>query len=66
MRLGLVLPTSWGDADSDIAVFTIPAGFPFLAGETFTTGNRNLQMATVGINYRFNWGATGPMAAAGY
>ena len=46
--------------------FTVPAGSPFLAGDTFTTGNRNLQMATVGINYRFNWGATGPMVAAKY
>ena len=24
-----------------------------LAGDTFTTGNRNLQMAKFGINYRF-------------
>jgi outer membrane immunogenic protein len=46
--------------------FTIPAGFPFLAGDTFTTGNRNLQMATVGINYRIGWGTTGPMVAAKY
>jgi outer membrane immunogenic protein len=45
---------------------TVPAGFLFLAGDTFTTGNRNLQMATVGINYRFNWGYTGPMVAAKY
>jgi outer membrane immunogenic protein len=44
--------------------FTIPAGSAFLAGDTFTTGNRNLQMATVGINYRFNW--AGPMVAARY
>jgi outer membrane immunogenic protein len=35
--------------------FTVPVGSPFFAGDTFTTGNRNLQMATVGINYRFNW-----------
>ena len=46
--------------------FTVPAGSPFLAGDTFTTGNRNLQMATVGINYRFNWWTTGPMVAAKY
>jgi outer membrane immunogenic protein len=46
--------------------FTIPAGFPFLAGDTFTRGNRNLQMATVGINYRIGWGTTGAMVAAKY
>jgi outer membrane immunogenic protein len=45
--------------------FTVPAGFP-LAGDTFTTSNLNVQMATVGINYRFNWGATGSMVAARY
>jgi outer membrane immunogenic protein len=33
--------------------FTIPAGSPFLAGDTFTTGGNNIQMATVGINFRF-------------
>jgi outer membrane immunogenic protein len=33
--------------------FTIPAGSPFLVGDTFTTGNNNIQMATVGINFRF-------------
>lgn len=36
--------------------FTVPVGAPFLGGDTFTAGNRNVQMATVGINYRFNWG----------
>lgn len=41
--------------------FTVPAGSPFLAGDTFAIGNRNVQMATVGINYRFNW--AGPVAA---
>jgi outer membrane immunogenic protein len=46
--------------------FVVPGGFPVLAGDTFTTSNRNLQMATVGINYRFNWGYTGPMVAAKY
>jgi outer membrane immunogenic protein len=33
--------------------FTVPATFPVLAGDTFTTGRNNIQMATVGINYRF-------------
>jgi outer membrane immunogenic protein len=37
----------------------IPAGSLVLAGggpDTFTTsGNRNVQMLTVGLNYRFNW-----------
>jgi outer membrane immunogenic protein len=32
---------------------TVPATFPILAGDTFTTGKNNIQMATVGINYRF-------------
>jgi outer membrane immunogenic protein len=35
--------------------FTAPATFPILAGDTFTTGNNNIQMATVGINYKFGW-----------
>ena len=37
--------------------FTVPLTSPFIAfrGDTFTTGNRNLSMATVGLNYRFNW-----------
>ena len=31
--------------------------FPRLAGDTFTTsGSNNVQMVTVGLNYRFNWG----------
>jgi outer membrane immunogenic protein len=40
--------------------FIVPAGFPALAGDTFTTGNRNIQMVKVGINYLFSWG---PVAA---
>ena len=34
----------------------VPAGAPFLVGDTFTLG-RNVQEAKVGINYLFNWGA---------
>jgi outer membrane immunogenic protein len=41
--------------------FVVPAGAPFLAGDTFTTNNRNVQMVKVGVNYLFNWGA--PVAA---
>jgi outer membrane immunogenic protein len=41
--------------------FFVPAGAPFLAGDTFTTNNRNVQMVKVGVNYLFNWGA--PVAA---
>ena len=41
--------------------FVIPATAPFLAGDTFTTNNRNVQMVKVGVNYLFNWGA--PVAA---
>jgi outer membrane immunogenic protein len=36
--------------------FVVPAGFPVLAGDTFTTKNPSVQMATVGINYLFNLG----------
>ena len=38
--------------------FVIPAG-TVLAGDTFTTNNRNVQMVKVGFNYLFNWGAPG-------
>jgi outer membrane immunogenic protein len=36
--------------------FVIPAGFPNLAGDVFTTKNPSVQTATVGINYLFNLG----------
>src|SRR5262245_32759113 len=39
----------------DDRTFTVPAGSPFLAGDTFTQSNRNFQMVKVGINYLFNW-----------
>ena len=39
----------------------IPATAPLLAGDTFTSNNRNVQMVKVGVNYLFNWGA--PVAA---
>jgi outer membrane immunogenic protein len=35
--------------------FTIPAGV-FLASDTFTTSNPNVQMVKVGVNYLFNYG----------
>ena len=38
------------------AAFTVPATSPILAGDVFTTNNRNVQLVTVGINYLFNWG----------
>jgi outer membrane immunogenic protein len=41
--------------------FVIPATTSFLAGDTFTSNNRNIQMVKVGVNYLFNWGA--PVAA---
>jgi len=34
--------------------FTVPAGSSFLAGDTFTQSNRNIQMVKAGINYQFN------------
>jgi outer membrane immunogenic protein len=36
--------------------FTVPATSAFLPGDTFTTGNRNVQMVKFGINYKFGWG----------
>src|SRR5260221_4278056 len=39
----------------DNRTITVPAGSPFLPGDTFTQSNRNIQMVKVGINYLFNW-----------
>jgi outer membrane immunogenic protein len=41
--------------------FSIPATAPLLAGDTFVSNNRNVQMVKLGVNYLFNWGA--PVAA---
>ena len=41
--------------------FGIPPTVPLLAGDTFTSNNRNVQMVKFGVNYLFNWGA--PVAA---
>ena len=41
--------------------FVIPVTAPLLAGDTFSTNIRNVQMVKVGVNYLFNWGA--PAAA---
>ena len=41
--------------------FVIPVTAPLLAGDTFSTNIRNVQMVKVGVNYLFNWGA--PVAA---
>jgi outer membrane immunogenic protein len=38
--------------------FTVPAG-TFLAGDTFSTSNPNVQMVKVGANYLFKYGAGG-------
>src|SRR5215469_17836746 len=38
----------------DDRTFTVPAGSPFLAADTFTQSNRSIQMVKVGINYLFN------------
>jgi hypothetical protein len=32
-----------------------------LAGDTFTTHDRDLQMVKFGINYRFGWTGPGPV-----
>jgi len=37
------------------ATFTVPLTSPILAGDVFTTHDRNIQLVTVGINYLFNW-----------
>jgi outer membrane immunogenic protein len=39
--------------------FIVPPGF-LVGGDTFTSGNRNIQMLKVGLNYRFGWGFGGP------
>ena len=39
--------------------FVVPATAAILPGDTFTSGNRNVQMVKVGFNYLFNWGAPG-------
>ena len=41
----------------------IPPTAPLLAGDTFNSNNRNIQMVKVGVNYLFNWG---PPVAARY
>jgi outer membrane immunogenic protein len=44
--------------------FAIPATAPILAGDTFTSNNRNVQEFKFGFNYLFNWGP--PLAARYY
>jgi outer membrane immunogenic protein len=39
--------------------FIVPPGF-LVAGDAFTSRNRNVQMLKVGLNYRFGWGFGGP------
>jgi outer membrane immunogenic protein len=34
---------------------SVPVGSTFLVGDTFATHSNDLQMAVVGLNYRFNW-----------
>jgi opacity protein-like surface antigen len=36
--------------------FAVPAGSPFLAGDTFTTNSRSVQMVKAGVNFLFNGG----------
>ena len=43
--------------------FTVAGGAPFLAGDVFTTGNRNISMVKLGVNYLFNWGTPGGVVA---
>jgi outer membrane immunogenic protein len=38
----------------DDRTFTVPAGSPFLAADTFNQSSRSIQMVKVGINYLFN------------
>jgi outer membrane immunogenic protein len=41
--------------------FVMPAAAPFLAGDTFTRNNFDVQTVKAGFNYLFNWG--GPVVA---
>ncbi|HEU0179929.1 MAG TPA: outer membrane beta-barrel protein [Blastocatellia bacterium] len=34
---------------------TVPLGVPVIGGDVFTLHDRNVQMVTFGVNYRFNW-----------
>jgi len=36
--------------------FTVPVTAPLLAGDTFTSNNRNFQMVKIGVNYLWSWG----------
>jgi outer membrane immunogenic protein len=55
-----VLRRSGGDA------FTVPLGARFLPGDTFNPDDRSLQMVKLGLNYRFNWGATAAPVSSRY
>jgi outer membrane immunogenic protein len=44
--------------------FTLAPTAPFLAGDTFNSGNRNVQMVKLGVNFLLNWGATTAVRAA--
>ena len=37
------------------ATYGVPVGPAFPPGDTFTGSNRNIQMVTLGINYKFGW-----------
>ena len=37
------------------ATYGTPAGFVSFPSDTFTGSNRNIQMVTLGINYKFGW-----------
>ena len=36
--------------------FTVPVGAPLFGGDTFTSNNRDFQMAKIGVNYLWDWG----------
>jgi hypothetical protein len=42
---------------------TVPLGVPVIGGDVFTLHNRNVQMATFGVNYRLNWFFNNPSNA---
>ena len=44
--------------------FAVPAAVPVIGGDTFALHDRNVEMFTVGLNYRFNW--AGNTVAASY
>jgi outer membrane immunogenic protein len=50
----------------DDRTVAVPLGVPVIGGDVFRLHNRNVQMVTAGLNYRFNWGWNNNTVSAGY